>query len=280
MLSLSGRPFRGRLNRATHLQTPGRYTAAVFAPLLLTALLVQPDATFDARGDGRYTLPAGLLGSTGLTEANYDLRELRAENVGGQLRLTVNLGALANPWQAPQGFSGPVLDLFVKTRIGGQPALAESGFSAPSGDGWQYHIRTDGFRTRWWTVRDGQTTPTERREPLQVSVSGTGVVFQTPIPAGRYSYWVTSSVFSPFASDGELRPSTDTGPQVLSAPLVGLPTPVDVLAGGDQTRAYESKVLAPVGEVRDRRSLGLLALAGLGLLGALIGSLLAWRRVR
>lgn len=252
----------------------------MFAPLLLTALLVQPEAAFNARGDGRYVLPSGLLASTGLTEANFDLRELRAENVGGQLRLTVNLGALANPWQAPQGFSGPVLDLFIKTRLGGQQALADSGFSAPGGDGWQYHIRTDGFRTRWWTVPDGQTTPVERREPLQVNVRGAGVVVETPIPAGSYSYWVTSSIFSPFAPDGELRPTTDTGPQVLSAPLVGMPTPVDVLAGGDRTRAYESKVLAPVGEVRDRRSLGLLALAGVGLLGALVGSLLAWRRTQ
>ena len=243
-------------------------------PLLAALLLAQPDASGDARGDGRYQLPSGLKS----TPATYDLRELRADNVNGKLRLTVTLGALENPWGAPLGFSGPILDLFVKTQIGGRQTLDGTGFSTPAGDGWQYHIRLDGLTLRWWEVADGQKTARPRREPLGLRLSGTSLVLDTPLTAGRYSYWVTSGVFSPFTKDGLLRPGAQGGPAALGSPLPEAPPVVDLIGGGEQARAYATRVLPPVGEVRDRRSLTLLAAAGAGLFVALIASFFTWRK--
>lgn len=242
--------------------------------LAATLLLAQPDATGDARGDGSYILPSGLK----ISEANLDLRELRAEAVDGQLRLTVTLGALANPWNAPQGFSGPIVDIFVKTRIGGRQVLDLTGLSTPAGDGWQYHFRLDGLTNRWWSVPEGQTTATPRREPLSLRVQGTSLVLDTPLKAGQYSYWVTSSVFSPFTQDGLLRPGTQPGPAALASTLPEAPPVVDLIGAGDQARAYLTRVLAPVGQVRDRRSLALLIAGGAGLLVALVASFLVWRK--
>lgn len=242
--------------------------------LAASLLFAQPDAAGDARGDGSYVLPTGLK----ITEANLDLRELRAEEVGGKLRLTVTLGALANPWNAPQGFSGVIVDIFVKTRLGGRQVLDQTGLNTPAGDGWQYHFRLDGLHNRWWSVPEGSQNAEARREPLTLKVEGTSLVLDTPLKAGQYSYWVTSSVFSPFTPDGLLRPGLQSGPAALASSLPEAPPVVDLIGAGDQAQAYLTRVLAPVGQVRDRRSLALLIAAGAGLLVALLASFLVWRK--
>ncbi len=246
----------------------------MFSLLAAALLLAQPDASGDARGNGSYSLPSGLKS----TPATYDLRELRADDVNGRLRLTVTLGALENPWSAPLGFSGPILNVFVKTQIGGRQVLDDTGFSTPAGDGWQYHFRVDGLRSEWWSVPDGQKTARRRSEPLPVRVSGTSLVLDTPLKSGRYSYWVTSSVFSPFTADGLLRPGAQGGPASLGARLPEAPPVVDLIGSGEQAQAYATRVLAPVGEVRDRRSVALLAAAGAGLFIALMASFFTWRK--
>ncbi|ULH15681.1 hypothetical protein MF271_03300 [Deinococcus sp. KNUC1210] len=49
---------------------------------------------------------------------------------------------------------------------------------------------------------------------LPIRLTGSTLVIDTPIPAGQYSYWVTLSAYSPFTSDGLLRPSVSGGPPV------------------------------------------------------------------
>ena len=115
---------------------------------------------------------------------------------------------------------------------------------------------------------------------LNVRLSGSAVVFDTPIPAGQYSYWVTSSVYSPFTPDGYLRPGSGGGSASLISPRNNGPVPVDVISGGDQGRAYAQGVLQPVGRTRDRRALLLLGLAAAGLLLGIVASVRAWRKTR
>ena len=246
--------------------------------LLAAALLTVPDAAGDANGDGSYVLPT----QPPVMAAALDLRELRAEDIGGKLRLTVGLGAIQNPWNAPLGYSAGVLDLFVKSRLGGDTDLGSLGFVTPPNDGWQYHLRVTGFGSTLDFVPDGRSRPERRNVPLDIVLAGSALQIQTPIPAGQYSYWATLSVYSPFTPDGLLRPGVSGGPASLVTPRSGsgrgaAPIPVDVISGDDQARAYAQGVLSPVGQTRDRRTVVLL---GLGLLGLLLTSLataVIWR---
>ena len=249
--------------------------------LLAAALLTVPDPAGDARGDGTYTLPTQLP----LTAAAVDLRELRAEAVGGKLRLSVGLGAVQNPWNAPLGYSAGVLDIFVKSRLGGASDLGGLGFVPPPNDGWQYHIHLTGFGSTLDFVPDGSSKPVRRDVPLNVSLSGSTVVIDTPIPAGQDSYWAMISLYSPFTPDGLLRPSVSGGSASLVTPRSGTgrgaaPIPVDVISGGDQTRAYTLGVLAPVGQTRDRRTILLLGLGLFGLLLTLLATVGVWRSAK
>ena len=244
--------------------------------LLAAALLTIPDAAGDTRGDGSYTLPT----HPPLSASSLDLRELKVETVGGKLRLTTGLGAIQNPWNAPLGYSAGVLDIFVKSRVGGASALAKLGFVTPAQQGWQYHIHLDGFGNSLEFVPDGQTRAQPRSVNLNVRLSGSAVVLDTPIPAGQYSYWVTMSVYSPFTPDGMLHPGTGGGSASLIAPRNDAPVPVDVISGSDQARAYTLGVLQPVGQTRDRRALLLLALGAAGLLTGLIATVRVWRKSR
>jgi hypothetical protein len=244
--------------------------------LLAAALLTIPDAAGDSRGDGSYTLPT----RPPLSASALDLRELKVENEGGKLRLTIGLGAVQNPWNAPLGYSAGVIDIFVKSRLGGASPLAKTGFVTPPQQGWQYHIHLSGFGSSLEFVPDGKTVPQSRSANLNARLSGSAVVIDTPIPSGQYSYWVTMSVYSPFTPDGVLHPGTGGGSASLIAPRNTGPVPVDVISGSDQARAYALGVLRPVGETRDRRALLLLALAAAGLLAGLIATVRVWRKSR
>lgn len=247
---------------------------AAFLPSLAAALLSVPDPAGDVNGDGSYVLPRALVGGA---ERALDLRELRAENVNGRLRVTVGMGGAGNPWNAPNGLSAALVDVFVKTGLGGSRELGATGFSTAGGTGWQRHYQISGFGVRAWSAApDGTVTPGP--EDARLTVQGTDLVLDTDVPAGRYSYWVTSSVYSPLTPDGALAPDVTGGPESLVVARAGLPAPVDVLMSGDQARAYVSSVLPENGELRDRRPLVLLGLAALGLVLAVLGTFRAWRR--
>ena len=242
--------------------------------LLAAALLTIPDAAGDTRGDGSYTLPTRPPLSAGAV----DLRELKVESEGGKLRLTIGLGAIQNPWNAPLGYSAGVLDIFVKSRVGGASTLDTLGFVTPAQQGWQYHIHLNGFGSSLEFVPDGKTTPQPRNVKLNARLSGSAIVLDTPIPAGQYSYWVTSSIYSPFSRDGLMHPGIGGGRSSLISPRNDSPLPVDVISGGEQAQAYALGVLRPVGETRDRRALLLLGLAAAGLLVGLIATVRVWRK--
>ncbi len=237
-------------------------------------LLTLSDPVGDVRGDGSYTLPSALVGGI---ERSLDVRELRADNVGGKLVLTVGLGGTDNPWNAPRGFSAILLDVFVKTDYGGQLALGDTGFSAPPGSGWQRHYQVSGFATRAWAAdKDGTVRPLGKVP--DVRLEGSALILATDLAAGSDSYWVTSRIYSPLTPKGFLEPQVDAGEAGLGAPRPGMPSPVDVLASGDQARLYAERVVPPSGQRRDRRPLILLGVAVGALLLTLVATVRAWRR--
>jgi C-terminal binding-module, SLH-like, of glucodextranase len=253
------------------------YTSSVFAPILAAALLPAtlllsvPDPAGDASGDGSYQFASQPALSTSM----LDLRLLRAEDQGGKLRLKISLGAVGNPWNSPVGFSGLVLDVFVKTQVGGVGELTGLGLRTPGNDGWQEHYRLDGFTVQHFSV--GSTGKFRVAAAPRVRLEGTDFVIDTGLRAGQYSYWVTSSAYTPLSPDGLLRPGGDTAAGLLSA-REGTPVPLDVLLGGDQKAVYATAELPAVGIVRDARAQHLLWASVGGLLVAVIAGIVAWRR--
>ncbi|MFC4637042.1 glucodextranase DOMON-like domain-containing protein [Deinococcus hohokamensis] len=250
----------------------------MFLPLLTAALMTFQDPAGDARGDGGYILPQ----RPPVTEAMLDLRTVSAQAVSGPggrtLRFGVGLGQIGNPWQAPSGFSAAVIDIFVRTSVGGSRTLADTGLQVRGPGGWQYHLRLTGFGS---SLEAAPTEPGGSPTPLAapaVRVEGTRLVADTAIPAGNYAYWVTSSVYSPLTPAGLLKPSASRSPLALQAAREDAPTPVDVLAAPDDRLAFTAGTLAPVGQTRDRQTL---TLAGLGLAGLLLtlwATVRVWRR--
>ncbi len=247
---------------------------SLLAALLPAALLLSvPDPAGDANGDGSYLLPS----RPSLTAAALDLRSFKAENVGGKLRLSTSLGAVSNPWNAPAGFSGFTLDIFVKTAPGGVHELTGLGLQVPGSSGWQEHYRLNGFSVQHFSA-DASGQPALQGAAPQLHLQGTELSIDTDLKAGAYSYWVASSLYTPFSSDGILHPGGDTSSTSLRSAGAGSPAPLDVLQPGDQKAAYATGVLRPVGQTRDVRALTLLGLTVAGLVAAAVLGVLAWRR--
>ncbi|WP_245576216.1 glucodextranase DOMON-like domain-containing protein [Deinococcus murrayi] len=243
------------------------------ATLLTGTLLSVTDPAGDARGDGGYVLPR----RPPVPEAALDLRSFQAEARGSGMRLTVELGAVENPWQAPSGFSANVTDIFVGGGVGGERELADLRLSTAGGQGWTYHLRVTGFGSTLVQVAEAGAPPVTLTAP-SVRVEGTRLVIDAAIAPGPYAYWVTSSVYSPLTPAGVLRPVTTPGPAVLQAGRAGAPAPVDVLAAAGDVTPFTRGTLAPVGRARDRRALTLTALGGLGLLAVVLATLRSRRR--
>ncbi|WP_245872832.1 glucodextranase DOMON-like domain-containing protein [Deinococcus planocerae] len=242
--------------------------------LLLTAALVSfPDPAGDARGDGGYLLPT----RPAVSEDALDLRGFRAEPQGQEMRFTVELGRIENPWGAPSGFSAGVTDIFVKTGVGGVRTLDHLRLNVTGTGGWTYHVRVTGFGASLRRAPEDGGPPTTLTAPT-VRVEGTGLVIDAAVPPGDYGYWVTSSVYSPLTPDGVLRPVTTPGPTALQAGRADAPVPVDVLLPSGDPAPFTQGTLAPVGTTRDPRTLLLLGLGGLGLLTVGIATVAVWRR--
>lgn len=240
--------------------------------LLTAALLSLADPAGDARGDGGYVLPS----RPALSADALDLRSFEAAPLGAGMRFTVGLGRIENPWEAPLGFSAGVTDIFVGGGLGGERRLDDLRLTAARG-GWQYHLRVTGFGS---TLRRAPQNEGEAATPLAaptVRVEGTRLVIDAAISPGRYAYWVTSSVYSPLTPGGVLRPVTTPGQAVLQAGRAGAPVPVDVLLPSGDPAPFTQGTLAPVGQIRDTRTLTLAGLGGLGLL-LVIAATLAQRR--
>ncbi len=237
-----------------------------------TLLLSISDPVGDATGDGSYQVPLQPV----ISAAQPDVRSFEAENVGGKLRLTVAFGAVGNPWNAPSPFSGVVLDVFIKTAVGGAKELSGLGFKVPGASGWQEHYRVNGFTIQHFSA-DAAGQPQPNPDLPRLSWQGTDLTLDTGLRAGKYSYWVTSSLYTPLSPDGLLRPGGDTTAGLKSA-REGTPTPLDVLLSGDQKAVYASGVLPAVGQTRDVRALILLGLAATGLIIAVLAGVLTWRR--
>lgn len=244
--------------------------------LAATLLLSLFDPSGDVNGDGTYRLPSSLSPQE---RSSLDLRSLEAFSQGGKLLLKLGFSSLTNPLEGPRGFSVPYLDLFIKTDVGGQTTLGKTGFKTRLNSGWQYHFSVSGFLQRLERQLTSETQPSSvTGADWKVTVEGSKIVIATDLPAGKYGYWLMSSVFDPLTPNGYKIPSAQDGPYDLFARVPQSPYPVDVLLEGSQSMSYSRRTLEELGEVIDRRPLILIFVGVLGLLVALWATFKVWRK--
>jgi hypothetical protein len=223
-----------------------------------TVLFSLSDPKGDAHGDGGYTLPERI------DEATLDLRTFTAVNQNGQLELRLTMDRVANPENAPNGFSGPAFEVFLAQSRGGVSALGPSGFFAPSGRGWQYRVSLNGFQARL------EAAPSLEADapivPPTVRVEGSDVVIDTSLPARQYAFWAFVGVYDPLSRDGLRIPVTRWSAGQLASPIEDAPPVVDVLSSEPQVGLYASRTVDAVNEPVSRTDPLLLT----GLLGLCI----------
>lgn len=270
-------------------------------------LLSISDPAGDALGKGAAHLPT----QPAIRSEALDLLSFEVWPRGEFLTFRVKFAALDNPWNAPAGFSAQTLDIFVGTRTGGETRLADLNMGA-AGGGWQHHLRVTGFGGQWRAAPQGgsaeegvavSASPSAASAaaatsaqanadaagpalpaPQVLTAEGNTLVIHTQLPRGRYRYWVTSSVYSPFSAGGVLLPG-GSGPFTVTYPQSPqsdntVPVPLDVLAEEDSPQPFNLAALAPVGHLTDLRPWLLWGLGLLALALALVASVGLWRTPR
>lgn len=227
-----------------------------------TVLFSLADPRGDASGDGAYTLPSRVEAST------LDLRIFTAMDVNGKLEFRLTMDRILNAEGAPNGFSGPIFEIFVADSRGGEEKLGPTGFLTIPSHGWQYRLSVNGFTSRMMPSSK-RVTATDPAAPapsmaLKVRAEGSDVVIDTDLPAQPYAYWAFVGIYDPLTQTGFKTPVARWTPTQLASAIPDAPAAVDVLSRDSQVGLYASRVVPAVNEPVTRTSpLLLTGLAGL-----------------
>jgi hypothetical protein len=207
-----------------------------------TVLYSVSDPQGDALGDGVYALPSTVTDASSL-----DLRTFTAIDNAQKLELQLSFGSLQNPERAPNGFSAPVIDVFINTERGGIEELGMTGFHSPPGRGWRYHLHVNGWNSYLETA---QNAPQNARvsSKVKVQVDGANVVLGTQLPADAYRYWALVSLYDPLSKQGVQEVSSEASALRLSSNLQDPPSVLDILSPSSQVGFYASREVPALNE--------------------------------
>ncbi len=244
--------------------------------VLAAALLHLQDPAGDAVGDGSLVPPtAPLYANT----ADFDLQSVTVTDAK-DLTVRVTMGALSNPGGLRNGFSAPVIEVYLDTGSGGASELLPgSGMTMPSKHGWNIALRVTGDEAYAVEAKPEGSPGTWPRLPVTVEVQGTALVLHTGLPRpDRAEVYALVGVYDPFRQDAWRPLTTAASPWSFSSPTQHVPV-VDLLAAtqGAQRRELDSGVLLPYRATT--RGVGWLILIVLGLMTAAAGVVLR-RRAR
>ncbi|MDX2007772.1 MAG: glucodextranase DOMON-like domain-containing protein [Meiothermus sp.] len=199
----------------------------------------------DSAGDDYgllYAYPRAAL----FAEAGFaDLTGFEALEEGGKVVLRVRLSRLANPQNAPGGFSLTTVAVYVDTGPGGETELPGAGFRTPDDAGWERAYLLTGWKSE------------ERRangaaKPVEFAINGEWLELRPDLPAGDYGYFVATGLYDPF-TDWNFRPVRPGGGAWVLDGRAGSPPAVDILTPNrSQTRTYQEGVLPPVRATQNR----------------------------
>lgn len=243
--------------------------------LALAALHLQ-DPAGDAIGDGTLVPPTAPI------YANTAAFDLQSVTLTSDPKLTVRLelGSLSDAGKLPNGFSGPIIEVYLDTAPGGaQQLLPGSSMSMPPKHGWEVALRATGDEAFAVEAQPQGSPASWPRLPVAVQVQGNTITLRTTlVRPDRAELYALTGVYDPFTQSGWRPLSPTVSPWAFSSPTQQVPV-VDLLASNQsaQRREIDSGVLAP-----DRspfQGIGWLVLMVLGLITAAAG-LVVRRRVR
>lgn len=244
--------------------------------VLAAAVLHLQDPAGDAVGDGTLVPPTAPVYADA---ADFDLQGVTLTD-DKNLTVRVAMGALTNPGGLPNGFSNPVIEVYLDTGDGGARALLPgSGMGLAPKHGWNVALRVTGDEAYAVQAQPDGTPGSWPRLPVKVEVQGTSLVLQTSLPRpARAELYAVVGVYDPFRQDAWRPLSATVSPWAFSSASQRVPV-VDVLASGmaDQRRAIDGGVLLPYRT--STHGVGWLLLIVLGLVTAAAGAVLR-RRVR
>lgn len=244
--------------------------------ILAIAALHLQDPAGDAVGDGTLTPPtAPIYANT----AAFDLQSVTLTGAP-DLTVRVTMGALPDAGKLPNGFSSPIVEVYLDTAPGGeQNLLPGSGMAMAPKHGWEIALRATGD-TAYAVEAQSQGSPSSwPRLPVRVEVAGSTITLHTSIPRPkRADIYAITGVYDPFTKDGWRPISQQPTPWAFSSPTQH-PAVVDLLASGQraQRREIDAGLLTPYRS--PTHGIGWLLLMLLGVLLAAFGAV-ARRRVK
>ncbi len=219
------------------------------------------DPANDALGDGGYTLPVAKR-----DVAQLDIRTFTALDVNGKLELRLNMGRIQNPDKAPNGFSSPVVDVFIGTGRGGITDLGGSGFSTRPNSGWYYWIRATPWAVTIKRDPNADLVQLPKSRTAKVLTQSSSLVIKTDIPAQAYTYYAISSLYDSLTPSGVAQPQFEASPLKLVSPLENAPTALDILFENRQILLWATREVPPLNEPQ----LGINPLVFTGLAGLVL----------
>lgn len=172
--------------------------------LVFTALLRLIDPVGDAFGNGDVQPPSAEVFRT---PGIFDITEIMVPNAE-TLGFEITMGLLNNPWNLPNGFSMPIIEVYLGVRestLGRQTLLPGSGMSLSEEGRWLYAFRITGEQFNVYEAFDAQGSPRDVTEEIdaQLQVRNNTIVVTTrlEIPE-RFSLYAMSGSYDPFSETG------------------------------------------------------------------------------
>ena len=237
---------------------------------LFTTLLSVTDPPNDAVGNGSLRPPTALVYRT---PGAFDLLEVNVPNTS-TFGFSLTLAQLGNPWELPNGFSLPIIEIYLSGGDAGREALLPgSGMTLPEGATWDYAFRLTGDAFTVFAANPEGDAPLDITERVgaQLDLEGSTLTVTTRLPRPRgYSLYSQVGAYDPFSDTGWRPVERTPSPWAFSSRTQRVRA-IDVVAEGfeQQKRAIDSGVLPRV-----QASVGgdgWLLLATLGLCISLVG---------
>ncbi len=201
------------------------------------------DPANDALGDGAYTLPVAKR-----DVSQVDIRTFTALDTNGRLELKLNMGRVQNPDKAPNGFSNPVIDVFIGTGRGGNSDLGGSGFSTRGNSGWYYWIRASPWAVTIKRDKSADLVQLPANRTAKVLVEGSSIVIKTDIPVAEFTYYAITSLYDSLTPNGIANPQFEASPLKLVSPLENAPSALDILFENRQILLWATREVPPLNE--------------------------------
>ncbi|MEM7735364.1 MAG: glucodextranase DOMON-like domain-containing protein [Deinococcota bacterium] len=238
--------------------------------LLLTALLSVADPQGDAIGQGNLTPPSAVVfRAPGIFDVQH-IDVLDQASFGFEL----TMGQLSNPWRLPNGFSFPIIEVYLSTHSGGQTLLLPgSNMSLPTGQRWNYAFRITGDQFNVYRATDQDIAIDVSEDAgARLEVTGNTLRVQTNITMPEsFSVFGMVGSYDPFNETGWREVTREPTPWAFSSREPTVPV-IDVIADSfSMQRAALAQGVLP--EIRSAvRHDGWLIVAAVGFVFMLIGS--------